>query len=426
MSLLLKLSVKSIRYRKAALLLSIVSISLSVVLLLGVERLRSNVQESFTSSIAGTDLIVGARSSNISLLLATVFHIGNQSQNIRWETYEQISSLPEVDWTIPIALGDSHKGFPVVGTNGLFFQHFSYGFKQVLEPSTGVLHLGHTGCVIGAKVAEELGYNKGDALVVTHGMGLENFVEHDDEPFVVEAILKPTGTPVDRNVFVSLNALADVHAEFYGDEAEQHDVFSKAIEARGHEGHDDHEKNPESLTALWVGLRSHLDVLGVQRELNNYTAEPLTAIMPVVTLIDLWEFVRPIEAALFIISCLVLVVALGGIVTTIITGLNERRREMAILRSVGAKPYQIFGLILMESLGIVFCGLLAGVLVLQAVSFVSIPLLARGIGVVVPTVWLTANDLAALTVILLVSVLMGAIPAYLSYKKTMKDGLMIK
>ncbi|WP_167606459.1 ABC transporter permease [Maribellus sediminis] len=423
MKFILKLALKSIRYRKATLLLSILSISLSVILLLGVERIRSGIHDSFTSTISGTDLVVGARTGNISLLLSTVFHIGYTNQNVSWESYEAISSSPEVSWGIPLSLGDSHRGFPVLGTTADFFTHYKYGHNLAVQPKTGNTNIGEMNCVLGSKVAKELGYEVGDNVVVTHGMGKEEFMKHDDEQFVVTGILSSTGTPVDQTVFVSLFAMDAIHSHFYGQETEEHDVFEDVLNS--HEGHQ-HEKEPNSITGFFMGLKNPADILAVQRKINNYKSEPLTAIMPVVTLTELWNIVRPVEKMLIVISVLVLIVALGGILATLITSLNDRRREMAILRSTGAKPKHIFGLILIETIAVILSGILTGIIILQAVAILSKNLVAEKLGLMIPMEWFTINELLLLFSIILLGTLVGILPAYQSYKKSMSDGLTVK
>ena len=165
------LALKSLGNRKFTVGLTIVSIALSVALLLGVERIRSEAQTSFTNTISGTDLIVGARTSPVQLLLASVFGLGNVTNNIDWESYEEISDHPGIAWTIPISLGDSHAGFRVTGTTGAFFDHFQYGRKQPLQMQKGAWFNAENGAVLGAEVAEKLGYRVGSGIVVAHGSG---------------------------------------------------------------------------------------------------------------------------------------------------------------------------------------------------------------------------------------------------------------
>ena len=426
-----RLAIQSLRYRKLTLVLSLSSIALSVILLLGVERIRQQVHDSFSSTISGTDLIVGARTGNVSLLLSSVFHIGYVNQNVSYESYEHISSMPEVAWSIPLSLGDSHKGYAVLGTTEAYFEHFRFGRDQKLEAKEGELSVEHMGVVLGAGVAEELGYEMGDPLVVTHGMGEESFIEHEDEPFTVAGILKPTGTPVDRTVHVSLFAMGEIHDHFYNPEAGSSDPLADALalhmeEKDGAHVHSRQEDAPETLTAFMLGLNSPSDILMMQRRLNTHEEEALTAIMPVVTLMELWSVVGPVEKALLIISILVLIVAFGGMLTTIMTSLNERRREMAILRSVGAKPGHVFRLIIQESMGVTLGGILAGAIIVQLLILLFSPSISSRFGIHMNAGWFTLTELAMMGIILMGGLLLGILPAYRSYRNSLADGLTIK
>jgi putative ABC transport system permease protein len=437
------LALKSLRHRKFTLSLSVISIALSVILLLGVERIRNQVHESFSSTISGTDLIVGARTGNISLLLSTVFHLAYANQNISYHTYEEVSANPKVAWTIPLSLGDSHKGYSVLGTTDEYFEHFKYGRKQELKAAEGELCVHDMNAVVGAKVAKELGYKVGDKVVVTHGMGEESFVEHAHDPFVVSGILKPTGTPVDQTIHVSIFAMGTIHDDFYspGGNAKETDPLAAALAEHNHEAEDEHDHShsaddghnhsetgeaPETLTGFMVGLKNRRDVLSLQRLLNTYKEEPLTAIMPVVTLLELWGVVKPMEKALLVISFLVLIVAFAGMLTTIMTSLNERRREMAILRSVGAKPKHIFRLIVLEAVGVSLSGIVLGVLVLHILLLPLKPIVSARLGIAISIDWFSFSELVMLGVILLGGLLIGIWPAYRSYKNSLADGLMVK
>jgi putative ABC transport system permease protein len=459
------LALKSLRYRKHTLILSVVSIALSVILLLGVERIRNQVHESFSSTISGTDLIVGSRTGNISLLLSSVFHLGYVNQNVSYETYEKLSSYPQVAWTIPLSLGDSHKGYAVLGTTDEYFEHFLYGRKQNLQAKEGNLCVHHMGAVLGAAVAKDLGYQLGDQVVVTHGMGEESFVEHEHDPFTVSGILKPTGTPVDQTIHVSIFAMGSIHDHFYNHGNNQIDPLAAALselenESEGdhHHEHGDHdysshlhdhsdhdhghtehqhdhsghhhdhsmEEAPETLTAFMLGLKNRTGVLSLQRALNTYKEEPLTAIMPAVTLTELWGVVKPIEKALLIISFLVLIVAFAGMLTTIMTSLNERRREMAILRSVGAKSKHIFKLIMLEAFGVTLLGMITGVVALYILILFIEPIIEARFGIIISLQWFTSSELIMLGIILLGGLLIGIWPAYRSYKNSLADGLIVK
>jgi putative ABC transport system permease protein len=136
------LALKSLYNRKFTTILTVASIALSVTLLLGVERIRNEARSSFTNTISGTDLIVGARTGPVQLLLYSVFRIGNATNNISWQSYQDISRNPKVKWTIPISLGDSHQGYRVMGTNKAYFDYFRFAGGRQLELSEGSIFKG--------------------------------------------------------------------------------------------------------------------------------------------------------------------------------------------------------------------------------------------------------------------------------------------
>ncbi len=158
---ILTLALKSLLNRRFTALLTLLSIALSVALLLGVERVRSETRASFSSTISGTDLIVGARSGPVQLLLYSVFRIGNATNNISWQSYQDIAAHPKVAWTVPISLGDSHRGFRVLGTTPGYFDHYRYARDRRLEFAAGARFDDLFDAVLGAEVADALGYRTG-------------------------------------------------------------------------------------------------------------------------------------------------------------------------------------------------------------------------------------------------------------------------
>ena len=166
MTTILRLAIASAWNRRVTLGLTLAAITISVMMLLGVERARVAARESFAQSVSGTDLVVGARTSPVQLLLYAVFRIGDATNNVRWKSFEAISAMPAVEWAIPLSLGDSHRGFSVLGTTGAYFDHFKYGFRRPLELAEGRRFDGIFEAVIGAEVAQQLGYRLGDRIVL--------------------------------------------------------------------------------------------------------------------------------------------------------------------------------------------------------------------------------------------------------------------
>lgn len=413
------LTIKSLYNRKVTVLLTVLSIALSVSLLLGVERIRTEAKNSFANTISGTDLIVGARSGPVQLLLYSVFHIGNATNNISWESYRTLAADRNVKWTIPISLGDSHKGYRVMGTSPDFFVHFRYGGGYPPELAEGKVFDDPFDVVLGAEVAGKLGYVIGDEIILAHGAGEVSFLQHDDKPFRVCGIIRRTGTPVDRSLIVSLAGLEAIHVGWKGGSP----LKGSAISAEGVKRLD---LTPTSITAFHVGLNSRIAAFNVQRMVNQYRQEPLLAILPGVALQELWDLVGVAESGLLIISGFVVVVGLSAMLIALMTSLNERRREMAVLRSVGARPLHVFSLVLAESIVLTVVGVLAGCVLLYSLLLLCRPLILSNFGIFIRIGRFSTHELLLLGIVCLAGCLIGLIPAFRSYRQSLADGMTIR
>lgn len=180
--------------------------TISIVIMLGIDHIGKQAKRSFNTTISDVDLIVGSRSSSLNLLLYSIFRMGSATANIDWQTFENINADNKVKWSIPISLGDSHKGFRVLGTNNNYFKHYKHGASQSLNFARGKALQHVFDLVIGADVASTLGYKLGDSLTLAHGLVSTHFNQHNKQ-FMVTGILKPTGTPVDKTLHVSLQGL---------------------------------------------------------------------------------------------------------------------------------------------------------------------------------------------------------------------------
>lgn len=416
---ILTLALKSIWNRRFTATLMVVSIALSVALLLGVERLRTESRASFANTISGTDLIVGARSGSTQLLLYSVFRIGNATNNISWQSYQEISRLKNVKWSIPVSLGDSHRGFRVMGTTRDYFIHYRYARDRQLNFSSGEPFANVYEAVLGADVAEQLGYALGEKIIIAHGAGRVNLFSHDDKPFQVVGILARTGTPVDRTVHVTLAGIEAIHIDWQGGSRMPGMVISadKALQM---------DLTPESITAALVGLKSRISTFKVQRFINDYPQEPLLAILPGVALQQLWDMMGVAEKALLAISIFVVLVGLTGMVTVILTSLNERRREMAILRSVGARPGHIILLIMGEAITLTIIGALLGVVLLYTLLILAQPMIESRFGLFISIDWPSLYEFYLLGIVHAVGFTISLLPAYRAYRYSLADGMTIR
>jgi putative ABC transport system permease protein len=415
---LLPLALKSLRQRRAGVLLTAITIALSVFLLLGVERVRVDARQGFSSTVSGTDLIVGARSGPITLLLYAVFHVGEATNNITWKTYQDIHSMPEVAWTVPLSLGDSHRGFRVTGTTTDFFIHYHYGAKQALSFSKGGPFSDLYDAVIGSEVASQLHYKVGDSIVLAHGLGGPATALHADKPFRIVGILAPTGTPVDATIAVSLEAIEAIHVDWRGG------VRLPGMEASA-ESARHMDLTPKAITACLVGLKSRLSAFAVQRAVNEYPDEALLAVLPGVALGELWHLIGTAENALRAISVMVVLVGMCGMLTALLSMLNERRREMAILRAVGASARSVFALLVIESTLLTALGAALGAGLLFSVVALGHDYLLANAGLVL-SLAPSLTEWALLGAVLVLGVLAGAIPGLIAYRRSLIDGLQVR
>ncbi|MCH8493299.1 MAG: ABC transporter permease [Idiomarina sp.] len=477
----IKLAIASLLSRKSNAILTLLAIAISVMLLLGVERVSQETRTGFANTISGTDLIVGARSGSVNLLLYSVFHIGNPTNNVSWETYQHWANNSQVTWSVPIALGDSVRGFPVVATEPTFFEHFRYGQQQPLVFTSGA-PFSQENAVIGAEVARRLGLQLGDELVVAHGTGSISFHEHDDQPLTIAGVLARTGTPVDQAIYISLRDLDIMHGghahddhghehhndehehhdhhEHHGDEHEHHAHHSHHGDEHEHHAHhshhgDEHEHHEHhsqhgdeqehhehhshhgdeqqheqppipSVSAFMLGLQSRPRAIFMQREINTYRPEPLTAIMPGATLQDLWRTLSGFERALSVVSGFVLLAGLLGMLATILASLRERRREMAVLRSIGAGPGTIFTLLVSETVVLTLAGIAVGIGMLYGFIFALAPYIQSNFGVVVELGGISSAEWLRVAIVLGAGFVISLIPAWQAYRNSLTDGLSMR
>jgi len=421
MTALLSLAWRSLLNRKGSVILTIVAVALSVALFLGVEKARSGAREGFGNTISGTDLIVGAPTGSVNLLLYSVFRMGSATAEVSWPTYEKLAARPDIAWTVPVALGDSHRGYRVMGTTLGYFDHYKYGGGQTLAFADGQPFDDLFDTVIGSEVARELGYTIATPVVLNHGLGAADLGSgHENRPFRVVGILKPTGTPVDRTVHVSLEAITAIHV---GWETGAKNPLADTIPEEMIRSFD---LTPKTVTAIFVGLERKGTILTTRRAINTNRTEPLMAIIPGEALSELWNVTSVAERALLAVSAFVIAVGLVSILTSILTSLNERRREMSILRATGARPHHIFLLLVLEAGLVGFLGAVLGIALVHGVIALIAPVLQAQYGVAFSMGAPGLVDLAVLGAVTAASLLIGAVPALAAMRRSLADGLSVR
>jgi putative ABC transport system permease protein len=430
MMTLLSLAWASLRNRAVATALTVISIALSVALLVGVEQIRAGARESFSGTISQVDLIGGPRAGTVSLLLYTVFRMGAPLNNIKYETWEHFDKHPAVAWTIPLTFGDSHKGYRVVGTNDSFYANYRFRRTRQIEFAQGAKPAAALDVALGSEVAERLGYRLGSKIVLTHGVA-GGMHEHDEQPFTVVGVLARTATPIDRSLYITFAGVEAMH-EGWEDgappapgaaPAEHADHDHDHAHAKPAAGHEDHEHPVEQVSAFLLKAKSRVDTLRLQREISTYGAEPLSAVIPGVALGELWGSLRYAEDALRIVSFCVLVAGLLGMLVALYTSLNERRREMAILRAVGVTAGRIVALLVLESLLLAVAGCVLGVGLYYGLATVFQVPVERQYGLYLPIKGLTTTSFWYLAAVMSAATFVALVPAWRAYRNALSDGL---
>ena len=423
MTALLHIALRSALNRRGTLALVMLSIALATALLLGLERLRTDIRSSFALAVSGTDLVVGARTSPVQLMLYAVFHVGGATNNIRMDSVRAVAAHRAVAWVVPLSLGDSHRGRPVLGTTPAYFEHFAYGERQPLAIVQGRAFTatldGLYEAVIGAEVAQALGYRLGHKLTLSHGSADVLAPQHADKPFTVVGVLARTGTPVDRTVHISLQAIEAIHLDWVGGAPLPAAAGLKIAPENARK----FDLEPKQVTAALVGLKNRVAVFNVQRYVNGFEGEALLAVLPGVALDELWSVVGPGEQALLVISGLVAVVSLASLVAVVLAGLNERRRELAVLRAVGAGPRHVLWLLAAEGALVTLAGALLGAVAAAVAVLVAGPWLQQRFGITLLPAAPTAAQWGLFAAVLVAGMLASLVPGWRAYRLSLADGL---
>jgi len=403
------LLLKSFRKRKFVSLLTIFAIALSLALFLSVEKLRNGIEESFTNSISNADLIVGSRSGPLQLLLYTVFHLGSPTNNISIKSYSDIKSHPAVDWTIPISLGDSYRGFRVVATDINFFKHYQFHRNRKVRFFKGQYENDVFSVVLGSHVAKILEHQLGDSIVLSHGISEGSVIDHENTPFKVSGILKKTGTPVDKSVIINLSGMEALHVGW-------ENGFPSGVPSQN--SYREENLKTTQITSFILRSKNRIALLGLQRKISTYKKEALSAIIPALTLAQLWGLLDKLESSLLAISFFVIIVGFLSLLIVLYMSINDRMKEIMILRSIGVSSLDISLLLISETFLLTLSGVVLGFILNFLLILGLGPVLETQYGLYVNLTMPSFEDLFIVYIFLALGALFGVIPALRAYSSS--------
>ena len=425
---ILRLAWRGIRQRRLSSILTVISVSLGVALTIAIIALRDSARASYLETARGYDVIVGpTHGSPLQIVLNTMFHVGDAGGTIPWESYEEVKKDKRVKYAVPYAVGDKFLGHHVVGTSTDIF--------VALEDAKGVA-LGedlrgkkfrdgvHFEAVAGAVAAADTGLRIGSTFRVTHG---DSYEEHA-EVWKVVGVMRPTGTPADRAIFIPIDTFYEIDGHEAGADAkkkrrEERDKERGHSHAHGDDGHQHGTKEELGLSAVGLRMISPHPMLRLGYVADVRDERGATqAVLPADQIRDLFSIVGAVDGIFRVISWLIVIVAAIGILVSLYNTIQGRRREIAILRALGARPHHIFGVIVLEALLLCLLGGLLGLLIGHAGVLVAAPYLLQEYGAMVSSA-LGMFDLQILGILAIIGVLVGILPAWRGLRTPVAENL---
>lgn len=355
--------------------------------------MRTEANRTFTSVSGGFDAVLGARSSQLQLVLNAIFHLEDSPGNISGNDVAVVSKNPNVEYALPIAVGDNYKGYRLVGTLAEIFERVevSPGRKYIVQAPGRPFSMSAKEAVLGNFAARELKLKIGDTFHPFHGLIYDESKQHS-ETFVVTGILEPTGTPGDRVIWIPLEGLQQMS------------------------GHD--ARAATDVSAVLIKLKQSNPMGGFQMDmLYNKRGNKFTFAWPIgAILAKLFDKIAWFDRVLAFVSYLVVFIASASILASIYNSMNERRREVAILRALGAKRFTVFGAIVLEAASIAALGMLLAYVVYGLIVIVASNIIRAQTGVVINPFELHAILWVAPAGIVALGALCGVLPAIKAYR----------
>jgi putative ABC transport system permease protein len=401
------IAIRSLRQHAFSTLITALSVALAAGLMMGVFAINTQTRDAFVIDDTGFDAIVGARGSKLQLVLNTMYHLETSPGNIPWSMYQQLASNGFlVRQAIPYALGDNYQGYRMVGTTTALFDDFEYREGKIHEFAKGkVFDTDKREAVIGSFVAAKTGLGVGDSFNAFHGLVYDPALVHQGE-FTVSGVLKPTNTPTDRVIWTPIDSVFRMEGHVLRGSGE---VFQAQEDQEIPDAH-------KEVSAVMLKLNGDMGGMMLSQGINNQGKEA-TMVWPIaVTMLEFFEKVGWMHKVLRLVSYLVVLVAAAGILASIYNTMNERRREFAIMRALGARRRTVFSVIVLQSALIALLGSLLGFAVYAAIVSVAARIIREQVGVHLavasyhPILW------AAPCVMLALGIIAGIVPAIKAYR----------
>lgn len=415
LSVLLLMVRRSLRQHLLSTCVTIGAAALASGLVMATFSIASQSEEAFSGGDLGFDAVVGARGSELQLVLNAVFHLDTSPGNVSWHLYEELAEDSRVDLAVPTAVGDNYRGFRVVGTTESFFTELHVQRGRTLDLQDGrVFDPELREAVIGRTVAKATGLRVGGVFQPGHGLTFNEGHDHDEE-YTVVGVLEGTNSAVDRVLWIPLEGM--------------HRMSGHVLRGAGEDfqAHDHpHEEIPEEhleVSAILLKLAGHQAGFQLSQEINRQGKEATFAWPLGRAIGELFDKLGFVNRILELVAYLVMIVAAASILASIYNTMNERRREFAVLRALGARRRTVSAVILLEAGAIALLGALFGLLVYAALHLVAARLVEARTGVVLDLLHFHPALVLAPLAMVALGVLAGLLPARNAYATQVSENL---
>ncbi len=403
---------RSLRQHLLSTCVTSIAVGLACGLLMAVFAVQTQTYEAMTAGATRFDAVLGARGSPLQLVLNAVFHLDVSPGNLPWKMYMAIKNDPHVAKAIPYAVGDNYRGFRIVATTPELFSYKSVGKNFELEPGGRFFDPNKREAVVGSFVADKTGLKVGSVFNAYHGIVFEEKMKHPGQ-FTVVGILKPTNTPADRAIWTPLDSFYRLSGHILRGAGTNY--VAKAGEAIPDEY--------KEVSAVMIKFKSP-QIGMLYDQMINRQGKVATLAWPIEKVMaDFFNKIGWFHNILTILAYVIAVVASGAILAGIYNSMNERRREFAILRALGAHRFNIFTVIIMEACVIAANGVLIGFVVYTIVLSVASAILRAGTGVVIEVFRFHPVFIFAPIGIVFLGSLAGIIPAIKAYQSPVAENL---